>query len=133
MRANDDDAAEGRTSGGGSRPQRGSDVEAKVVSETKTAAEAGGEGEVGSSEKPEGTGDGDGEPPVKKVRLSGAQKKAAAKERNELAWQAKKAEKAAAKKEAGENGGDGGKIKLKGQNKVRSCYHLWNFRWRFVY
>lgn len=59
---------------------------------------------------------GEGEPEVKKVRLSGAQKKALAKARQQEQWEAKKAAKEEAKKEAAENGG--GRVKQKGQNKV---------------
>ncbi|KAI5476431.1 zinc finger dihydrouridine synthase [Pseudohyphozyma bogoriensis] len=63
----------------------------------------------------------DGEPPAKKVRLSGAQKKAAARARSEAAWQAKKAEKQAAKeaKAEGGEGAGGGRVKQNGQNKGR--------------
>lgn len=58
------------------------------------------------------------EPEVKKVRLSGAQKKAAAKARQQEQWEAKKAAKEEAKRDATENGTGGGRVKLKGQNKV---------------
>ncbi|GAA6026122.1 hypothetical protein JCM11491_002806 [Sporobolomyces phaffii] len=60
------------------------------------------------------------EPEPKKVRLSGAQKKAAAKARQQEQWEAKKAAKDAAQREATENGT---RVKLKGQNKNRKFDH----------
>ncbi|KAK4704906.1 tRNA-dihydrouridine synthase 3, partial [Phenoliferia sp. Uapishka_3] len=84
----------------------------------------------------------DGEPQVKKVRVSGAEKKRLAKARNEAAWQAKKAAKAAQKAEIaaekvadaggvadgiaveGEAGGEGGgRVQARGQNKNRRFDH----------
>lgn len=67
----------------------------------------------------------EGEPEQKKVRLSGAQKKALARQKQKEQWEAKKQAKADAKKAATEGGGDdgdeedGGRKKQKGQNKVR--------------
>ena len=67
---------------------------------------------------------GEGEPEQKKVRLSGAQKKAAARQRQQEQWEAKKQAKLDAKKAAGEGEGEGdeagGRKRGKGQNKVRS-------------
>lgn len=68
----------------------------------------------------------DGEP-VKKIRLSGAQKKHAKRAEADAAWELKKAEKAKAKLEGagagGGAGGGGGKVKQKGQNKARQFDH----------
>lgn len=133
----DDDAAEGRTRD--ERPQRAPEVVKEVAKEGAPAVE--------SAELPAAAGaststplehtppsDPEQGPPAKKIRLSGAQKKAAARERSEIAWQAKKAEKEAEKEAkaaakaagievevAAEGDGEGGgRKKGKGQNKVRS-------------
>lgn len=134
----DDDAAEGRTRD--DRPKRAPEAVKEVANEAAAAVE-GAElptaAEASTSTPLEHAPPSDPEqaPPAKKVRLSGAQKKAAARERSEIAWQAKKADKEAkaAAKAAGievegveESTEGGGRKKGKGQNKVRlllsSCW-----------
>lgn len=71
--------------------------------------------------------EGQAEPEQKKVRLSGAQKKALAKQRQKEQWEAKIAAKKEAKKlaqeEGGADGGEGGRQRGKGQNKNRKFDH----------
>ncbi|KAL8277400.1 hypothetical protein RQP46_010240 [Phenoliferia psychrophenolica] len=108
-----DDEAEGRTT---TPDARGPST--RTLDDVAAEEAASGEG-----------GEGGGEPAVKKVRLSGAEKKRAAKARSEAAWQAKKADKAAQKAErdaaaaaggGGEEAGEGGgRAKGSGQNKNR--------------
>jgi tRNA-dihydrouridine synthase 3 len=136
-RAMDDDAAEGRTTPAETKPLRSGDIAAvppqtaePTSTDTPTSeppAQAAGTEGVSSAPGLEGQPGAtaavvEGEPEVKKVRLSGAQKKAAARARQQEEWEAKKARKAEAKKAAQEGGegeeGAGGKQKAKGQNKV---------------
>lgn len=143
----DDDAAEGRTKAALDKPLlRTSDVAAvpphtaDPASTNSPAPEPTGSApavEPSSTEvvlaKVENGGTGgtagdaavtvEGEPEQKKVKLSGAQKKALAKQRAQEQWEAKKKAKAEAKAaaaaQAGQDGEGEGKKKLKGQNKVR--------------
>lgn len=119
----DDDAAEGRTADSSSRgPSRPSAPEPRNDDRPSAPTEVNVEGET-SAEKLEHLPPSDGgegvEPPAKKVRLSGAQKKAVARQKSELAWQEKKAAQALARAEGKEEPGvGGGRQKNKGQNKV---------------
>ena len=106
-----DDQAEGRSTPSSSLPLRSGDI--ATVPPTNSIEPIQESGTEGISSAPGLEGE---EPEVKKVRLSGAQKKAAAKARQQEQWEAKKLAKEEAKKEAVENGG--GRVKLKGQNKV---------------
>lgn len=135
--AEDDDAAEGRGTATAdrkySRPVRAPPATADVVVEASdTPAVSTGEGAT-TTEGIKNTherslSETEAGPEVKKVRLSGAQKKAAARARNEEIWQAKVAAKAAAKAEEKERkiaAGEtevtgGGRQKANGQNKVGS-------------
>jgi len=108
-----DDQAEGRSTPSSSLPLRSGDI--ATVPPTNSIEPIQESGTEGISSAPGLEGE---EPEVKKVRLSGAQKKAAAKARQQEQWEAKKLAKEEAKKEAVENGGGGGRVKLKGQNKV---------------
>ncbi|GAA6060860.1 hypothetical protein JCM10212_006240 [Sporobolomyces blumeae] len=145
-----DDAAEGRSTPAQEKPLRSGDVAAVPPSTAQPdtqeekgpepAAQAAGDekvssapgmdesgGPVESGENATGeaaaaeAGAGEGEPEVKKVRLSGAQKKALAKQRQQEQWEAKKAAKEQLKKEAAESGVSA--KKLKGQNKNRKFDH----------
>ncbi|GAA6045893.1 hypothetical protein JCM8097_003895, partial [Rhodosporidiobolus ruineniae] len=131
----DDDAAEGRSTPQHSKVLRSGDI-ATVPPQTadpssadtpapEPAAQAAGtesvSGEPGLEAQP---GDAaaavEGEPAEKKVRLSGAQKKAIAKQKKQDEWEAKKKAKEEAKKakaEGGEPADGAGKKKQKGQNK----------------
>ncbi|GAA5853940.1 hypothetical protein JCM8547_008164 [Rhodosporidiobolus lusitaniae] len=151
-RAVDDDAAEGRSTPAQTKLLRTGDIaavppqtgnptsndspapepSAQVVGTESVSGAPGLASESGTS-TPAAAGEaGEGEPQPKKVRLSGAQKKALAKERKQAEWEAKKAAKAEAKKaqaEGGEaaegaEGEAGGRRKLKGQNKARKFDHF---------
>ncbi|BGP20657.1 hypothetical protein JCM10213_001097 [Rhodosporidiobolus nylandii] len=140
----DDDAAEGRTTPAAGKPLRTGDIaavppqtagpasvdspapepSAQAAGTEGVSSEPGLQGESGAS-TPAAT-EGEGEPAEKKVKLSGAQKKALAKQRQKEQWEAKKAAKAEAKKAAAEGGEGveaGGKKKAKGQNKNRKFDH----------
>ncbi|GAA5982194.1 hypothetical protein JCM5350_003489 [Sporobolomyces pararoseus] len=133
----DDDAAEGRSTAPSTtsteQPLRSGDIAAVPAQTANTdstetipaepATQQAGQEGVSSAPGLEGQpagGEGGAEPEVKKVRLSGAQKKAAAKARQQEQWEAKKAAKEAEKREAAENGT---RVKLKGQNKNRKFDH----------
>lgn len=123
-RDNDDDAAEGRADSRQTVPLRAPRAEQQEQAATvDSPARADGDATLAS----EGTE----EQPAKKVRLSGAQKKALARAKKEEEWQARQAAKAAAKAAGGDGAtggaegddGAGGKKKGKGQNKV-SCWTI---------
>lgn len=135
--AQDDDAAEGRGTATvdrkDSRPVREPQVVAAVATESSDTPAVSTEEGVVATEGVKNTherslSETEAGPEVKKVRLSGAQKKAAARARNEEIWQAKVAAKAAAKAEEKERriaAGEtevtgGGRQKANGQNKVCS-------------
>ena len=139
----DDDAAEGRGHAQLDKPLlRTADVAPAADSPAPpAAAEPAAATSIPATEKqPSAAGEtavqgaveeGQAEPEQKKVRLSGAQKKALAKQRQKEQWEAKIAAKREAKmlaKEEGSaaDGGEGGRQRGKGQNKVRSdplCVH----------
>ncbi|ORY87464.1 hypothetical protein BCR35DRAFT_302230 [Leucosporidium creatinivorum] len=111
---NDDDAAEGRSDSRNAQQEQATNVDspAPVDGAATPASE--------STEE---------QPAEKRVRLSGAQKKALARAKKEEEWQAKQAAKAAAKAAGGDTAagegddGAGGRKKGKGQNKGRSFHH----------
>ncbi|GAA5871429.1 hypothetical protein JCM3774_005596 [Rhodotorula dairenensis] len=135
--AADDDAAEGRGHAQLDKPLlRTADVTPAADSPAPTpAAEASASDAsvlpaedkpaeaADSADKPAATEGEAAEPEQKKVRLSGAQKKALAKQRQKEQWEAKIAAKKEAKKLAQEetaaDGGEGGRQRGKGQNKNR--------------
>ncbi|GAA6011175.1 hypothetical protein JCM10207_005526 [Rhodosporidiobolus poonsookiae] len=132
----DDDVAEGRSTPALSKPLRTGDVAAvpaQTADPTSTdspapepSAQAAGTEKVDGAPGPPGEApaatEGADEPEAKKVRLNGAQKKAAAKKRQQEEWEARKAAKEAAKADGAE-GAEGGKKKAKGQNKGRKFDH----------
>ncbi|KAM0789358.1 hypothetical protein ACM66B_000189 [Microbotryomycetes sp. NB124-2] len=110
VRENDDDAAEGRQDshghGGNEVPQRSAEVELQQSAQGAVSTQT----DMTTRED-----EGAAEPGQKKVKLSGAQKKALAKQRSAEA-------KAAAKAAQGDDDADG-KKKQRGQNKNRSFHH----------
>ncbi|BGP43880.1 tRNA-dihydrouridine synthase 3 [Rhodotorula kratochvilovae] len=128
-----DDAAEGRgkseldkpllrsTDPVPAAPATPAETPAAAPVEASTATESAATTPAGEATPTEG----EGEPEQKKVRLSGAQKKALARQKQKEQWEAKKQAKADAKKAAqGEEGDDaGGRKKQKGQNKGRRFDH----------
>lgn len=133
----DDDAAEGRGHAQLDKPLlRTADVApaadspappaaAGAKTETSIPATENQPGEAAETTVQGAGEEGQAEPEQKKVRLSGAQKKALAKQRQKEQWEAKIAAKREAKKLAKEeggaaDGGEGGRQRGKGQNKVRT-------------
>jgi tRNA-dihydrouridine synthase 3 len=120
---NDDDAAEGRTDSRNAVPLRAPQAEQQDQAAATVDSPAPAEGPAAPAS--EGTEE---QPAHKKVRLSGAQKKALARAKKEEEWQARQAAKSAAKAAGGDaavggegDDGAGGKKKGgKGQNKVNS-------------
>lgn len=114
----DDDAAEGLADSRQAVPLRAPQAE-----QQEHAANVDSPAPVDGDATP--ASEGTEEQPAKKVRLSGAQKKALARAKKEEEWQARQAAKAAAKATGGDaaaggegDDGAGGKKKGKGQNKV---------------
>ncbi|GAA5884122.1 hypothetical protein JCM6882_002148 [Rhodosporidiobolus microsporus] len=142
----DDDAAEGRSTPALQKPLRSGDVAAvpaQTADPTSTdspapepSAQAAGSEKVDSAPGLAGDATGmstpageasEAEPEQKKVKLSGAQKKAIARAKKQEQWEARKAAKEEAKKEkaeGAEGAEEGGRKKAKGQNKNRKFDHF---------